>query len=102
MRKLIKNVEYYIEMYFDKKIKGAKLPDDVFDEIWDLVSDAEERIEDILDDVDRKIDDIVEEHTPPEIPSFSESIRLDQLAREDALARENDLYSIKNDYYLTR
>lgn len=96
MKELLKNIELELEMYFDKKIKEAKVSDELFNEVWDLVGNLEEDIEEFIEHTDKTMDTIMEEATAEYNPSFFEEMHADSRARQDAL------YSIDNNYYLTR
>lgn len=96
MKDLYRDIATIIEMYFDKKIKNASIPEELRDEIWDKVVDLIDDMQDMATDLDKDIDNEIEAVTTDCNASY-----YDELVNDMAF-RERELIDISRDNALTR
>lgn len=85
MKELDKELRTILEMFFDKKIKEAKLSNDLQDKIWEMVDNCVEDIQDIAAETNRDIDYAIEEEDAEYNDSFMNEMSADMNFREREL-----------------
>ena len=85
MKELDKELRTILEMFFDKKIKEAKLSNDLQDKIWEMVDNCVEDIQDIAAETNRDIDYAIEEEDAEYNDSFMNEMTADMNFREREL-----------------
>lgn len=82
MKEIDNDLRQIIEMYFDKKIRNAKISDDLKDKIWEMVDNCVEDIQDIVSTANQDIDKAIEEETAEYNDSFMDEMTADMNYRE--------------------
>ena len=95
-KKLSKDIETTIYMYFDKKLKDADIPTELENDLWDRINNLVEDVTDMANDLDEHIDNEIEELEADYIESYDE-----ELARDMAF-RERELQDISRNFNFTR
>lgn len=94
MKQLDKDLRAALEMYFDNKIKDAKISEDLKDKIWDMVENLVDDVQDLARETDKDIDYAIMEEIAKE--------DLTDERTEMEAKRENDLFDCYRQFYLTR
>ena len=95
-KKLSKDIETTIYMYFDKKLKDADIPTELENDLWDRINNLVEDVTDMANDLDEHIDNEIEELEADYIESYDE-----ELTRDMAF-RERELQDISRNFNFTR
>lgn len=88
MNELEKELRTQIEIYFDKKLKHAKLDEELKDKLWEMVDNAIEDVQGIVWETDKDIDNEIEESEIDGLPTRDEMIKAYDDARNEELWRE--------------
>lgn len=93
MKQLDKDLRAALEMYFDTKIKDAKISEDLKDKIWDMVENLVDDVQDLARETEKDIDYAIMEEIAKD--------NIDERTEMEA-QRENDLFDCYRQFYLTR